>query len=109
MLDVRVVTKKLKHELTQDKGASFALAWAFTWRIVLVFLLISIPLDFARRALDSNYLGYFAALEILVAILLMWLIIHHVLRRGVGRVKIIIMEESHYNDLVDKTSEEKQL
>ncbi len=100
--------KKLENELTDEKGASFALAWAFAWRIVLAFVLLSIPLDFVRRATSQDYVWLFVAGEVVIGISLVWLIVHHVLKRGFGRVKIIIMEESHYEELVDKNTDQAQ-
>jgi cytochrome c biogenesis protein CcdA len=103
------VHKKLKNELTDEKAASFALAWAFAWRIVLAFILLSFPLDFVRRVTPEDYVWIFVIGEVIVGISLVWLIVHHVLKRGFGKVKVIIMEESHYEELVENNTDQAQL
>jgi hypothetical protein len=103
------VSNKLRNELTYEKTASFALAWAFAWRIALTFVLLSFPLDYIRRATPQNFVWLFITGEVIVGMSLMWLIVHHVLKRGFGKVKVIIMEESHYEDLVEKVTDQAQL
>jgi hypothetical protein len=109
MRGVRVVRSKLKNELTAEKGASFALAWAFTWRIALAFIIFSFPLDYIRRATTEDYIWLFVTGEVIVGMLLMWAIVHRVLKRGFGRVKVIIMEETHYEELVERETDQTQL
>lgn len=97
---------KLKNELTNDKGASFALAWAFTWRLLLAFVLLSIPEYFLRKYVSYEYSTLLAIVELVIFVLLVWLVIHHILRKGFARIKIVIMEDKHYKELVERCQDE---
>jgi len=101
---------KLENELTYDKGASLALAWAFVWRWTLLILLISIPMHFIKLSLGFvQYPWLIGVAEFIIMILLMWLVVHHVLNKGFSKIKIVVMEINHYDNLVKENQEKKSL
>lgn len=97
---------KLENELTYDKGASFALAWAFTWRWTILMLVISVPMYFIESPIGRiHYSWVITVAEFIILILGMWLVVHRVLNKGFARIKIILMEESHYENLVKENTD----
>jgi len=101
---------KLENELTYDKGASLALAWAFVWRWTLLILLISIPMHFIKLSLGFvQYPWLIGVAEFIIMILLMWLVVHRVLNKGFSEIKIVVMEINHYDNLVKENQEKKSL
>jgi len=101
---------KLENELTHDKGASLALAWAFVWRWTLLILLINIPMHFIKLSLGFfQYPWLIGVAEFIIMILLMWLVVHRVLNKGFSEIKIVVMEINHYDNLVKENQEKKSL
>ena len=100
---------KLPHELTHDKAASFALSWAITWRALLIVVVITSLFYFVPLETRIEHPTLFLVINLLILFALVWAWIHRILRLGIGRVKIIFMEEKHYNELVAKVNIESEL
>lgn len=93
---------KLENELTCDKGASFALAWAFTWRWFILMLIIGISICYLKSAVgDSEYTWMPAFVEFFLLVLAMWLVVNHVLNKGFARIKVVIMEEKYHKEMLE--------
>ncbi len=100
---------KLLIELTEDKSASFALSWSVSWRFFVVFFVIGSTYQFAP--IEFRY-GYAIPLTIsifVITFLFFWLWVHRLLRKGIGRVKIIFMEQKHYEELKEKVNDQTKL
>ncbi len=94
---------KLKKELTYDKGASFALAWAFTWRWIILVLVMSIPEYLIKSFINYyEYSWVLMLLEFVLLVLAMFLVVYHVLNKGFARIKIVIMEVGDYEKMFNE-------
>ena len=100
---------KLPNELTQDKSASFALSWALAWRVILVIIVVTSIFETIPLVVRIENTTLFLLLNLLIILLLIWFWIHRVLKLGLGRVKIIFMEERHYDELVKKSNSDGEL
>jgi len=100
---------KLPNELTQDKSASFALSWALAWRVILVIIVVTSIFETIPLVVRIENTTLFLLLNLLIIFLLIWFWIHRVLKLGLGRVKIIFMEERHYDELVKKSNSDGEL
>jgi hypothetical protein len=100
---------ELPHELTHDKAASFALSWSITWRVILIAVVVTSLLYFIPLDTRIENPTLFLIINILGMFVLIWAWIHRILRLGIGRVKIIFMEEKHYDALVTKANIESEL
>lgn len=100
---------KLPNELTQDKSASFALAWALLWRVVLVIVVVTSIIETIPLVVRIENTALLLFLNLAISFMLIWLWVHRVLKLGLGRVKIIFMEEKHYDELVEKSNSKGEL
>jgi hypothetical protein len=100
---------KLPNELTEDKAASFALSWSLTWRFLVLFFTIGTAFQFAPTEFRIEYAIPLAIASIVVTFLCFWLWVHSLLRKGIGRVKIIFMENKHYEELKNSVNESNKL
>lgn len=100
---------KLPHELTEDKAASFALSWSITWRFLVLFFTVGTAFQFAPSEIRVEYTISLAVVSILVTFFLFWLWVHRLLKNGIGRVRIIFMEDNHYQELKNSINDKKRL
>lgn len=103
------ISMKLPNELTEDKAASFALSWSITWRFLVLFFTIGTAFQFAPTEIRVEYTIPLAIASIAVTFLFFWLWVHRLLRNGIGRVKIIFMEDKHYEELNNSVNDKSKL
>jgi len=97
----------LPNEITHQKSASFGLAWAMAWRMLLITIAFGFAFTFVMGWVVSTFLPaptpYFHfsswALYFICSVLIYWATVHWVLIRGFGSVKIVLMEHAHYQQL----------
>lgn len=90
----------LPHELTEDKAASFALAWSLSWRFFALFVAIGFASYFVPGEIRAEYMLALSLASLALTFICFWLWVHRLLGRGIGRVKIIFMEREHYDALI---------
>lgn len=100
---------KLPNELTEDKSASFAIAWSVSWRFFVVFFVIGSTYQFAPYEFRNEYPIPLTIAVFIFTFLLFWVWVHRLLRKGIGRVKIIFMETENYEKLSADLNDQSKL
>jgi hypothetical protein len=100
---------KLPNELTEDKSASFALSWSLSWRFFVVAFVVGSVSYFIPHELRFEYSISLTILTLFVTFILFWLWAHRLLKKGIGRVKIVFMERKHYDELKEKIYDQTKL
>ena len=90
---------KIPNELTDYKTTSFVLSWAITWRFFILFFLTGTIFLVIPTDLGYEYLYTISIIQTLITFILLWFWVHRLLRKGLGRVKVIFMEKEHYDEL----------
>ena len=93
---------QLPNELTEDKSASFALAWSVSWRFYVVAVSVGAIGTFVPHEMRFAQAIYLTIVTLVVTLIIFWLWVHRLLRKGIGRVRIIFMEQKHYDELKEK-------
>lgn len=99
---------KLPHELTEDKAASFALAWSVSWRFFVLFVATGLAYTFIPVEIRAGNPLLSAVATLALTFGLFWLWVHRLLARGIGRVRIVFMEREHYDGLLRELEERKR-